>query len=148
MSACEIPGRKAAQIDAFAAALGVPCAPVTEWCAGKGHLGRRIASHSGVAVTSLEIDARLCDAGRALAQRAGVATQGFVTVDVLVPSCAVVREAATQWACMPAAICIGIAACRSGRGCSSAASGAVLFPQDRRSVSGESQRRREHRADP
>ena len=81
----EIPGRKAAQIEAFAAALGVPCAPVTEWCAGKGHLGRRIASHSGVAVTSLEIDARLCEAGRALAQRAGVETQGFVTVNVLSP---------------------------------------------------------------
>lgn len=81
----DVPGRKAAQIEAFVAALGAPHAPVVEWCAGKGHLGRRLALDCGVAVESLDLDARLCEAGRALARRAGADRQHFVTVDVLSP---------------------------------------------------------------
>lgn len=83
--ATDVPGRKAAQVEAFAQALGVPRAAVTEWCAGKGHLGRRLAVDHAVAVESLDADARLCEVGLALARRAGAENQRFVTVDVLSP---------------------------------------------------------------
>lgn len=83
--ALDVPGRKAAQIEAFAAALGAPLAPVSEWCAGKGHLGRRLALGHGAMVDSLDVDPRLCEAGRMLARRAGAANQHFVTGDVLSP---------------------------------------------------------------
>jgi hypothetical protein len=79
-----IPGRKLAQIEAFAAALGRPAAPVVEWCAGKGHLGRLLAAAWGIPVLSLEIDPALCAAGTALARRHRLdAAQGFVQADVL-----------------------------------------------------------------
>lgn len=81
----DVPGRKAAQIECFAAAIRHAGAPLVEWCAGKGHLGRRLALATDRAVTSLEIDARLCEQGRVLAQRAGARSQRFVTVDVLGP---------------------------------------------------------------
>lgn len=81
----DVSGRKAAQVERFAAAVGRPLAPLVEWCAGKGHLGRRFALAGDTPVTSLEIDARLCDAGRALAQRDRADTQRFVGVDVLGP---------------------------------------------------------------
>lgn len=77
-----IPGGKRAQIDAFAAATGAPRAPVLEWCAGKGHLGRHYARRWGVTVTSLEWDSTLCAEGRTLAKTAGV-EQDFVVGDVL-----------------------------------------------------------------
>ncbi|MBS0512970.1 MAG: methyltransferase [Proteobacteria bacterium] len=67
-----IPGRKRAQIEAFAAHGPPPMAPLLEWCAGKGHLGRRLALAHGVAVSSLEIDRELCAAGETLAARADV----------------------------------------------------------------------------
>lgn len=81
----DVPGRKAAQIERFAAAVGHSALPLVEWCAGKGHLGRRLALSFGTQVTSLEVDARLCDDGRALARRDGIDAQRFVTVDVLSP---------------------------------------------------------------
>ncbi|HNB78937.1 MAG TPA: methyltransferase [Rhodocyclaceae bacterium] len=81
----DVPGRKAAQIERFAAAVGHCAMPVVEWCAGKGHLGRRLALSYGALVTSLEVDARLCDEGRALARRDGIDTQRFVTGDVSGP---------------------------------------------------------------
>ena len=37
-----VPGRKRAQIEAFAAHLPAAGLPLLEWCAGKGHLGRRL----------------------------------------------------------------------------------------------------------
>ncbi len=80
-----IPGRKRAQIEAFAGHLTCNGAPLLEWCAGKGHLGRRLAAADGVAVTSLEIDpalVRMCDA---LASRAGVEQQA-VCADALTPA--------------------------------------------------------------
>ncbi len=76
-----VPGRKRAQIEAFAAATANSNSPVLEWCAGKGHLGRLVSLTHGVSVTSLEIDAELCRAGEALASRAGASTQAFVAAD-------------------------------------------------------------------
>lgn len=80
----QVPGRKLAQIAAFAATVGEPRAPVLEWCAGKGHLGRLLARHWGVTVTSLDHDPALCEDGSRLAGRARVA-QRFVCADALDP---------------------------------------------------------------
>jgi hypothetical protein len=96
-----VPGRKLAQIQAFAAAVGEPRGPVLEWCAGKGHLGRLLAGHWHTPATSLEIDAGLCADGATLARRAGVA-QAFMAGDALDPAAAVCltgRHAVALHAC-------------------------------------------------
>ncbi|WP_084678603.1 methyltransferase [Actinopolymorpha alba] len=67
-----IRGRKRAQIEAFAAHSPAAHAPLLEWCAGKGHLGRRLAFADQVPVRSLEIDPRLCADATQLAERAGI----------------------------------------------------------------------------
>lgn len=77
-----IPGRKAAQIEAFAAAVGAPRAPLVEWCAGKGHLGRRFLMAWGGEARALERNAALCRDGEALSARAGL-QQRFEVADVL-----------------------------------------------------------------
>ncbi|MDD4881512.1 MAG: methyltransferase [Gallionellaceae bacterium] len=80
----DIPGRKQRQIVAYAAAFGQPRAPVLEWCAGKGHLGRLLAQRWHWPVASLEVDAALCEAGEDLARRAQVdCMQHFVRADAL-----------------------------------------------------------------
>ncbi|HEX6735383.1 MAG TPA: methyltransferase [Azonexus sp.] len=79
--AWEIPGRKRAQIEAFAAACSGD-RPVLDWCGGKGHLGRLLAHRWQVPVRTLEIDAGLCRSGKHLAQRLGVG-QSFVAADAL-----------------------------------------------------------------
>ncbi len=78
----EVPGRKRAQIEAFAAAAGGKGEPVLDWCGGKGHLGRLLALAWQVPVHSLDFDAQLCEDGRALAQRVGV-EQHFIHADAL-----------------------------------------------------------------
>lgn len=78
----EVPGRKSAQIAAFAHALAPSPAPVLEWCAGKGHLGRLLARYGAPQVTSLEIDGSLCVDGERLAQRLGL-PQRFRQADAL-----------------------------------------------------------------
>jgi len=80
--AWEIPGRKRAQIEAFASAARSAGQPVLDWCGGKGHLGRLLARQWQVPVRTLEIDQQLCRAGEQLAQRAAVCQQ-FVTADAL-----------------------------------------------------------------
>lgn len=77
-----IPGRKLAQIEAFAGGVGEVAAPVAEWCAGKGHLGRLLAGHWRQPVLSLELDETLCSEGKRLAARAAV-EQVFLMADVL-----------------------------------------------------------------
>lgn len=77
--AAHVPGRKQAQIDAFAAGVG---APVLEWCAGKGHLGRLISHRWQWPVLSLELDEALCRGGEELAGRARV-RQDFLAADAL-----------------------------------------------------------------
>ena len=79
-----IPGRKRAQIEAFAAAARCSQRPVIDWCGGKGHLGRLLALHWDQRVTTLEIDHVLCAEGAQLAERAG-AEQQFVATDVRQP---------------------------------------------------------------
>lgn len=84
-----IPGRKWQQILAFAGCITEQSGPLLEWCAGKGHLGRLIASVDGRPVTSLEWQAQLCHEGEALAQRSDVSMR-FVQCDAFSPE-------ALQW---------------------------------------------------
>jgi hypothetical protein len=65
----EIPGRKQAQILAFAASIQAEGQSVLDWCGGKGHLGRLLGLLRQQPVTTLELDPVLCDAGRQLAAR-------------------------------------------------------------------------------
>jgi hypothetical protein len=67
-----IRGRKRAQIDAFIAHMPPVHGPLLEWCAGKGHLGRRVALVDCVAVRSLEIDPTHCADAIRLARPAGI----------------------------------------------------------------------------
>ncbi len=81
-----VPGRKLAQIQAFAAAAGAAQAPLLEWCGGKGHLGRLLALRGQTEVLTLEIDPALCASGEALAGRLG-ARQQFEVMDVTSAGC-------------------------------------------------------------
>jgi len=62
-----VPGRKWQQIEAFASHLSFSAQPRhwLDWCAGKGHLGRRLLQ-PGQQLTCLEYDADLVAAGQAL----------------------------------------------------------------------------------
>ncbi len=68
----DVPGRKWRQIQAFGAALKFREAPQhwLDWCAGKGHLGRQLASRGGE-LTSLEWDKSLVTASAHLSQKLG-----------------------------------------------------------------------------
>ncbi|TKJ61508.1 SAM-dependent methyltransferase [Pseudomonas sp. CFBP13506] len=63
----DVPGRKWQQIEAFGAALHFAQTPThwLDWCAGKGHLGRRLLC-TGQQLTCLEHDPALIAAGQAL----------------------------------------------------------------------------------
>lgn len=80
--AWEIPGRKRAQIEAFAAAVAPGGESLLDWCGGKGHLGRLLALQWRCPATTLDIDPALCAAGEQLARRAGV-EQRFEVADAL-----------------------------------------------------------------
>ena len=80
-----VPGRKQAQISAFAAGVGAIEHPVLEWCAGKGHLGRHLARRWKRPVTSLEWDGELCAEGERLARGLD---QAFIHADALAPASA------------------------------------------------------------
>jgi len=69
----DVPGRKWQQIEAFARCLHFHKTPEhwLDWCAGKGHLGRRLA-HSGQALTCLEHNPQLVATGSQLSQRLGI----------------------------------------------------------------------------
>jgi hypothetical protein len=77
-----IPGRKYEQIKAFASHLLATPAPVLEWCAGKGHLGRVLAHVDKRPVHSLEIDDALSKTSERLAVRIGV-DQTAIRADAL-----------------------------------------------------------------
>ncbi|MCK0511643.1 methyltransferase [Aromatoleum buckelii] len=79
-----IPGRKREQVEAFAAHGPAAHAPLLEWCAGKGHLGRRLALADRMPVSSLELDPALCEAAQRLARRAGI-EQTVLCADALAP---------------------------------------------------------------
>jgi hypothetical protein len=65
----DVPGRKWQQIEAFGAALQFSKTPQhwLDWCAGKGHLGRRLLQ-PGQQLTCLEYDPALIASGRALSE--------------------------------------------------------------------------------
>ena len=69
----DVPGRKWQQIEAFASRLNFQQAPEhwLDWCSGKGHLGRRLVQGSQ-ALTCLERDPKLVEAGRELSARLNV----------------------------------------------------------------------------
>ncbi|MCE5984532.1 methyltransferase [Pseudomonas sp. LF19] len=66
----DVPGRKWQQIEAFASHLGFIHNPRhwLDWCAGKGHLGRRLLQPHSQQLTCLEYDPALVEAGIALSQ--------------------------------------------------------------------------------
>ena len=69
----DVPGRKWQQIEAFGAALQFAQTPThwLDWCAGKGHLGRRLLQ-ADQALTCLEYDPALIAAGQALSDHHGL----------------------------------------------------------------------------
>ena len=71
--ATDVPGRKWLQIQSFSAALDFRERPRhwLDWCAGKGHLGRQLAS-DGASLTCLEWDPALVSAGAQLSRRLGI----------------------------------------------------------------------------
>lgn len=80
----DIPGRKAQQIEAFAAYLNFvqPVQHWVDWCSGKGHLGRLLAQQAEKPLTCLEYDAELVAAGVQLSQRWSISAQ-HIQQDVL-----------------------------------------------------------------
>ncbi|MFF7707488.1 methyltransferase [Pseudomonas sp. NPDC007930] len=78
-----VPGRKWAQIEAFASHLmfAAPTRQWLDWCAGKGYLARRLAA-GGAPARCLEWDPALVSAGQALSERHGLAVQ-HLAQDVL-----------------------------------------------------------------
>ncbi|BBB24863.1 conserved hypothetical protein [Amphritea japonica ATCC BAA-1530] len=79
-----MPGRKRAQIEAFASHVGAATSPILEWCGGKGYLGRLLGMHGDQPVTTLELNPELCRAGEQQAKRFG-RYQSFQEVDLLQP---------------------------------------------------------------
>ncbi|NWF37136.1 methyltransferase [Mariprofundus sp. KV] len=77
-----IPGRKWLQISALYASLQNPQRAITEWCGGKGYLGRLLSRQWQQRVTTLENSPQLVEAGARLADKYRV-DQYFKLVDVL-----------------------------------------------------------------
>jgi hypothetical protein len=68
-----VAGRKWQQIDAFARSLSFTHTPQhwLDWCAGKGHLGRRLA-HDGGSLSCLEYNPQLVSSGQLLSDKLGI----------------------------------------------------------------------------
>lgn len=82
-----VPGKKLEQITRFGAPVVQrwPTPPrITDWCAGKGHLGRALAHVTGSPLQALEWQVALCEAGRTECARVGVQAS-FRCVDVRGP---------------------------------------------------------------
>lgn len=69
--AVDMPGRKREQAGAFAAAITPLVNPVLDWCCGKGHLARTLASAGAPSVVGLEWQTPLVADGNGLAERFG-----------------------------------------------------------------------------
>lgn len=87
-----VPGRKWQQIRSFAARVpstpqDIHKAPLLEWCAGKGHLGRWLAAIRDQKVVGLEWDKALCEAGNQLSVQHRMACH-LAFQDVLAPEAA------------------------------------------------------------
>jgi len=83
-----VPGRKWQQIEAFTRRLDYRTPPShwIDWCAGKGHLGRRLLQ-PGQHLTCLEHDPALVAAGAALSQHHHLPAE-HLQQDVMAPDCA------------------------------------------------------------
>ncbi|RRV28059.1 methyltransferase [Pseudomonas sp. o96-267] len=83
----DVPGRKLAQIQAFANHLQFRQRPThwLDWCSGKGHLGRWL-THDDQHLTCLEYDPALIASGSALSKRLGLAA-AHLQQDVLADDC-------------------------------------------------------------
>lgn len=82
----DVPGRKWQQIEAFASCLDFAQQPGhwLDWCAGKGHLGRRLLQPQQ-RLTCLEYDPALIEAGQHLSQHHGLAVE-HTQMDVMSPA--------------------------------------------------------------
>ncbi|WP_085657135.1 methyltransferase [Pseudomonas sp. B11(2017)] len=89
----DVPGRKWQQIEAFASRLSFASRPVhwLDWCAGKGHLGRRLLG-AEQQLTCVEFDPLLVASGQALSQRHHLHAL-HVEQDVLAADAATVLDA-------------------------------------------------------
>ncbi|MFV3387646.1 methyltransferase [Pseudomonas sp. NY15364] len=83
----DVPGRKLAQIQAFANHLQFRQRPThwLDWCSGKGHLGRWL-TQGDQHLTCLEYDPALIESGSALSKRLGLAA-AHLQQDVLADDC-------------------------------------------------------------
>lgn len=83
----DVPGRKLAQIQAFASRLQFQQRPAhwLDWCSGKGHLGRWL-TQDDQHLTCLEYDPALIESGSALSKRLGLAA-AHLQQDVLADDC-------------------------------------------------------------
>ncbi|RRV36866.1 methyltransferase [Pseudomonas sp. o96-267] len=83
----DVPGRKLAQIQAFASHLQFRQRPAhwLDWCSGKGHLGRWL-TQGDQHLTCLEYDPALIESGSALSKRLGLAA-AHLQQDVLADDC-------------------------------------------------------------
>ena len=77
-----IKGRKLSQVQAFIDHVPKHSTIVTEWCAGKGHLGRLLSFTQQRPVVSIEWQSALCAEGTELAQHHRL-PQTFIQQDVL-----------------------------------------------------------------
>ncbi len=77
-----IPGRKWQQLTALYNSTEHPGRAITEWCGGKGYLGRLLSKQWQQPVVTLEFNPQLVAQGRTLAGKYGVA-QRFELLDVL-----------------------------------------------------------------
>ncbi|ATX79308.1 Methyltransferase domain-containing protein [Mariprofundus aestuarium] len=77
-----IPGRKWQQITSLYESIENPHRAITEWCGGKGYLGRLLSREWQQPVTTLEQNPQLVEAGTKLAGKHHV-NQQFRKVDVL-----------------------------------------------------------------
>lgn len=84
----DVPGRKWLQIEAFSSRLHFTQPPThwLDWCAGKGHLGRRVVT-TGQELTCLEHDPALVAAGQLLSERSGIAAR-HIEQDVMAENAA------------------------------------------------------------
>ena len=83
----DVPGRKLAQIQAFASHLQFRQRPAhwLDWCSGKGHLGRWLTQDDQY-LTCLEYDLALIESGSALSKRLGLGA-AHLQQDVLADDC-------------------------------------------------------------
>jgi len=83
----DVPGRKLAQIQAFASRLQYRNRPThwLDWCAGKGHLGRWLTQNDQH-LTCLEYDPALIESGSTLSKRLGL-DAAHLQQDVLADDC-------------------------------------------------------------